>query len=160
MNRSLVGTAFNVNRSPLLRSSHYFAPLINEFFERDLFPLVSELSRSAPESNMKNSYVAPPVDINESAEEYIFTTDLPGLKKEDISIECDNQQLTFTAERKNENSDYKQDLQERFYGTYQRRFLLPMGVDSDNIQAAYESGVLTICVPKIEVSKARRIVLE
>lgn len=122
--------------------------VLSQLFDREMMMPFGSDSR----------FVTPAIDIDETDSEYIVTTDLPGIKKEDISIECSGNQLTISAERKYESDDgRKQGRRERFYGTYQRSFTLPSGVEVDNVEASYDGGVLTVHVPKGEKEKARRI---
>jgi HSP20 family protein len=119
----------------------------NNFFPRGLSPFQGD-----------NRFLAPAIDIDENDEEYIVSADMPGIKKEDISIECSGNQLTISAERKYESTDgNRNDRRERYYGSYQRSFTLPSGVDVDKIEATCDGGVLTVRIPKEEGSKARRI---
>ena len=144
-------------RMPISRRPSFFTPWFDDdmettrwfddFFGRDL----SRLARN-------DRFLSPAIDIDETADEYRVCADLPGIKKEDINIECAGNQLTISAERRYENEDgRKQGRRERFYGTYQRSFTLPTGVDPDKIEALYENGELTIRVPKGEQAKAKRI---
>lgn len=145
------------DRLPENRRSQYFSPwfddrwepsrLFDEFFGGNFSPLSTE-ARS----------FAPAIDVEESADEYLVCADLPGVKKEDISIECTGNQLTLTAERKYENTEgRKQGRQERYYGNFMRSFTLPTGAEVDKIEAAYEDGVLQIHIPKGEQVKAKKI---
>jgi HSP20 family protein len=127
----------------------YFEPTrwFDDFFNR-------EMSRFGDQGR----FLSPAIDIDETDEEYLVSADLPGIKKEDIQIECSGNQLMISAERKYESTEgRKQERRERFYGTFQRSFTLPAGVDADKIQANYESGVLTVRVPKGEQIKSKRI---
>src|SRR5690606_282197 len=100
-----------------------------------------------------------PCDVDETEDHFLFTMDIPGLKREDIQIDLSDNVLTVAGEKKYE-TDRKEDGQrfvERRYGNFQRRFQLPASVKADAIEAAYEDGVLRIAVPKSEESKPRRI---
>lgn len=120
---------------------------MNDFFNRD-FPALAKRER----------FFSPAIDVDETETEYLLSADMPGIKKEDINIECVSNQLTISAERKYESSEGKKsDYQERFYGTYQRSFSLPTGVDAERIAASFENGVLTVYVPKAEQVKTKRI---
>lgn len=135
-----------------MRRPNIFTPFFESIYDRDISPIELPL-------NTGEQLLAPPIDIDETDSEYIVTADLPGVKKEDISIECSGNQLTISAERKAENMERRPDFQERFYGTYQRSFTMPADVNADNIEASYDAGVLTVCVPKIERAAAKRITI-
>jgi HSP20 family protein len=137
-----------MDRNPIGRRSAFFSPWFDDYFEPSRW--FDEQSRFMP----------PAVDVDESADEYVVSADLPGMKREDINIECVGNQLTISAERKYESSEgRKQERRERFYGIFQRSFTLPTGVDAEKIQAAYEGGVLTVHVPKAEQAKPRKIAI-
>lgn len=102
----------------------------------------------------------PAVDMTESDDHYMVSVDLPGIKKEDIKIEMQNNVLSISGERKREvNTDSKEKVQryERSYGFFQRSLTLPQSVESEKIDAQYENGVLQILLPKAATAKTRRI---
>ncbi len=108
---------------------------------------------------VSNRSWVPPVDIQETAEGYKLQAELPGLTKADISITLENNVLRLTGERKFEKDVKKENFHrvERTYGSFARAFALPQQVDAGNVQAAFESGVLTVLVPKAEQAKPRKI---
>lgn len=100
-------------------------------------------------------------DITEKDGKYILEADLPGFKKEDISVDIDKDCLTITAEHKSEEKEENADSyirRERYYGSYTRSFNVK-GIDTEAITAAYNDGVLTLTMPKKEpeVPAARRL---
>jgi HSP20 family protein len=102
---------------------------------------------------------APAVDVRETGEAYVFTAELPGLKKEDVSITLEDRVLTLSGERKLEEEESKNSYHriERSYGAFSRSFTLPVEVDSAKVEARFDSGLLTVKVPKAEQVKPRRI---
>lgn len=100
-------------------------------------------------------------DIEENQSNFLMSFDLPGFKKEDVNIEVDGKTLTVTAERKREtkSNDGGIHRSERHFGRYERRFQLPEGIDSDAVEAQYEDGVLTLALPKTELTKAKKITI-
>jgi len=102
---------------------------------------------------------SPAVDIREDAEKYVVSADLPGLKKEDISISVMDDVLTLKGERKHEAENKGEGFHriERAYGTFQRNFRIPGGVDANRVEASFEQGVLTISLPKPETAKPKTI---
>ncbi|MGZ3726110.1 MAG: Hsp20/alpha crystallin family protein [Pseudobdellovibrio sp.] len=128
-------------------ASSFFDDYLDDVFSRDLAPFYGD-----------DRVLSPAMDIDETATEYIVSADLPGIKKEDISIECSGNQLTVSGERKYESEEGRHSgRRERFYGSYERSFTLPNGVDSNNVKADFEGGVLTIHIPKGELAKSRRV---
>ena len=101
----------------------------------------------------------PMVDTYEKDDAIIVNAELPGVKKDDISIDVKNNILTISGERKDEE-DVNEDnffRKERFYGKFQRSFTLPENVDPDQVDAAYKDGVLEVKIPKTEESSAKKI---
>ncbi|MFP3981594.1 MAG: Hsp20/alpha crystallin family protein [Desulfobacterales bacterium] len=101
----------------------------------------------------------PMVDTYEKDDHIVIKAELPGVKKDDISIDVNNNVLSIKGERKDEEKVDEENYyrQERFYGKFQRAFTLPDNVDTDNIEANYNEGVLEVKVPKTEESKTRKI---
>lgn len=102
---------------------------------------------------------APPVDVEETGDELLLTAELPGMSRDDIAIELEDGVLTIQGEKKDERKDEGTQglLYERRWGSFTRRFTLPRAVDSGNITAQYENGILSIRVPKAEEAKGRKI---
>jgi HSP20 family protein len=101
----------------------------------------------------------PSVDTLERDNAIEIRAELPGIKKDDISIDVRNNVLTLSGERSHDEDVNEGDFyrRERFYGRFQRAITLPDNVDTDNIDAAYEEGVLKITVPKTEESQRKKI---
>ena len=117
-----------------------------------------EMSRSFWDNNNVSAFRT---DITEKDGKYVLEADLPGFKKEDISVDIDKDCLTITAEHKSEEKEENVDSyirRERYYGSYTRSFNVK-GIDTEAITAAYNDGVLTLTMPKKEpeVPAARRL---
>jgi len=101
----------------------------------------------------------PAVDVYEEKDSLLVKAELPGLKKEDISISLDNGNLTLSGERKQEEK--RQDAgvyhSERWVGRFHRTVSLPFRVDAEKIKASYNEGVLTVTLPKAEDAKPKQI---
>ncbi len=99
----------------------------------------------------------PTVNTREGEDAYYVEVDLPGIRKEDISIDVDENVLTVSGERKvteerKEENYYK--VESRF-GRFERSFTLPEDVDAEKIEAESKDGVLEIRIPKVQkVDKA------
>jgi len=101
---------------------------------------------------------APRVNISEDEKSYHIEAELAGLKKEDIKLQCDeNNTLSIRAQRKEENKEDKKNYHrvERFSGTFYRSFQLPENVDRENIKAEMQDGVLHIDLQKTAKSSAK-----
>ena len=91
-------------------------------------------------------------DVKETEGGYELKENMPGLKKEDVSIKLDQDYLTISANAKS-SDDEKDDngkyvRRERYYGSYQRQFYLGKGVKQEDIHASMADGVLTLDIPK------------
>lgn len=80
---------------------------------------------------------APKFDVRESADSYVFTADLPGIKEDDLDISVTGNRLTVSGRREEEKNqeDDRYYAIERSYGSFSRSFTLPEGYDLDNIDA-------------------------
>lgn len=90
-------------------------------------------------------------DIRDTGDAYLMECDLPGFKKEDISLSLNDSTLTIKAERRSDFEDQDKKAGylrcERSYGSYTRSFDVT-GVDTAKIRAAYANGVLSVTLPK------------
>lgn len=103
---------------------------------------------------------APETDVIETEREIRVVTEMPGLKRENIEIDVENNVLTIRGEKREQRTEGEQGrwhLAERRWGTFTRSFVLPRDVDADSIQASFEDGVLTVMVPKSEKARRRRV---
>ncbi len=99
-----------------------------------------------------------PVDLYRDGDRYILSADLPGVDPGSVDIDVDGQLLTIRAQRSAARADgAKWLLQERPAGTYLRQFSIGEGVDSANISASYEDGVLRLVIPVSERAKPRKV---
>lgn len=99
------------------------------------------------------------LDVQEDEKNYFVSADIPGVKKKDIQITVEGNQITIEAEVKREESS-KQSKQlhtERYYGKTYRSFTLPHNVDNAKCSAHYDDGVLTLTLPKKSTGETRRI---
>ena len=102
---------------------------------------------------------SPAVDIEEREDSFLLTADLPGMRREDIEVEIENNTLTLSGTRElgNEEKEGGYYRRERSYGSFSRSFRLGPGVVAGNIDATYENGVLRLTLPKAEEAKPQRI---
>jgi HSP20 family protein len=100
-----------------------------------------------------------PVDIHQDADKLVIEAEMPGMKKEDLSITMENNVLTLagkrTSESEKEGTNYH--VRERRTGEFSRSFRLPDTADGEKITADLTNGVLTLMVPTREEAKPRRI---
>jgi HSP20 family protein len=101
----------------------------------------------------------PAVDIVESDKSYDVTAELPGMDEKNIEVKLTNGNLLIKGEKQEEKEEKKKDyyLHERHFGSFERRFRVPDGVDADKIEASFKKGVLTVTLPKTaEAQKAEK----
>jgi len=93
---------------------------------------------------------APAVDIAEKDGAYEITAEMPGIDEKDIDVTFARGMLAIKGEKKDEKEETKKSfhLTERRYGSFERRFSVPDGVDAEKIAATFKNGVLTITLPK------------
>jgi HSP20 family protein len=93
---------------------------------------------------------APAVDIVDKGNAYEITAELPGMDESNIDVKFADGTLTIKGEKRDEREEKKKEycLSERRYGSFQRSFGVPDGVDADKIEANFKNGVLTVTLPK------------
>ncbi len=104
----------------------------------------------------------PAVNVEETADEIVLTAELPGMERDDIELEMENNVLTLSGERSAEREkspDRRYHVWERRFGSFQRSFTLPRSVDPEKIEARFQSGILHVHMPKLEEAKGRRIAI-
>jgi len=106
---------------------------------------------------------SPPTDIKETESEYIIEMEIPGMEEEDIKVSLNENHLTIVGEinRREESTEGKPLLVERFSGGFQRTFTLPSNrLDSIGSKAKFKNGILRITVTKAEEIRPREIKFE
>ena len=104
-----------------------------------------------------SEYIAP-CDIYEEKDKLVVCMDLPGLRKDDVSVTLQEGVLTVKGERKLQAAkDATYYTQERISGTFTRTVQLPVAVDAGKIDAHFRDGVLEIAMPKTEEAKPKQI---
>ena len=130
-------------------NNNVFPSLINEFFNDDFGMNFLNRSHSVPSVNS--------LENNDS-----FEIDLavPGMKKEDFTIELNDKVLVISSETSNTMENDKMRLNEFNFSSFQRSFRVPDSVDQDKIKANYKNGILKIKLPKRKesISKPSRVI--
>ena len=130
-------------------NNNVFPSLINEFFNDDFGMNFLNRSHSVPSVNS--------IENNDS-----FEIDLavPGMKKEDFTIELNDKVLVISSETSNTMENDKMRLNEFNFSSFQRSFRVPDSVDHDKIKANYKNGILKIKLPKRKesISKPNRVI--
>jgi HSP20 family protein len=134
---------------------------------RDLATLQNRLNRfvrqayspEGPEEALTTTSFAPPVDIYEDEHNITLKMEVPGIDEKDIDVRIESNTLTVRGERKFEKEEKEENFRrvERQYGGFTRSFTLPSSVETENIQANYDKGVLEIRLAKNAEAKPKQI---
>src|SRR5690242_9144741 len=126
--------------------------LMNRLFRESYSP-------EGPEEALTTTSFAPPVDIYEDEHTITLKMEVPGIDEKDIDVRIENNTLTVHGERKIEKEEKEENYRrvERQYGSFVRTFTLPQTVDTDNVSATYDKGVLKISLPKKAEAKPKQI---
>ena len=104
----------------------------------------------------------PAVDIYDQEDAIVIKAELPGLSKEDISIEMKENKLILKGERIEEKEINEENYyrRERSVGNFHRAFTLPTGIDPEKVNANFKDGILKVEIPKAEETKPKRITID
>ncbi len=121
------------------RNNLFFPSLMNEFMGPDWFGGTEKWNTSVPAVNIKDN-----------TENFELELAVPGMKKDDFSVEIDNDVLTISSEVQTENEENKDNYtrKEFSFTSFKRAFTLPDTVDGAKIDAKYEDGILRLILPK------------
>jgi HSP20 family protein len=116
-------------------------------------------SPEGPEDALTTTSFAPPVDIYEDEHSIMLKLEAPGIDEKDIDVRLENNTLTVHGERKIEKEEKEENFRrvERQYGSFTRSFTLPSSVDTGQVSADYEKGVLKIKLAKKTEAKPKQI---
>jgi len=103
--------------------------------------------------------VFPLVNLTEDKDNYYVRAELPGVKGDELDIQVTENNLAISGERKiaAEEEGTRYHRREREAGTFSRMVGLPGDIDSDNVDARLENGILTVMTPKAEAAKPKQI---
>ncbi len=127
--------------------------------QREMNRLFQDFNTTHGEQDLATSTFAPLVDIYEDEHDITLKMEVPGIDQEDLDIRVENNTLTVRGERKFEKDEKEENFHriERRYGSFLRSFTLPTTVDTGNINADYDNGVLKIRLAKREEAKPKQI---
>jgi HSP20 family protein len=121
---------------------------------RDLLAIQQRLDRFAPAP----SGWIPPIDVHETADEYVITAELPGLHRNDVQIQVRDGRIQISGQRPERDVPCEQYHRvERGHGSFSRTFELPLPVNADRVIADLRDGVLTVVCPKAKETATHRI---
>lgn len=135
-----------------------FSPLDEAFDNLFRGFFVGPVAMETPATSLKCK-----MDVAEDEKAYTVHAEIPGVKKEDIHVNVDGNQVSVTAEVKR-NSEEKQGERvlrtERYYGKVSRAFTLANEIDASGAQAKYENGVLQLTLPKKSVAATKQLTVQ
>ena len=105
---------------------------------------------------------SPQIDVYEEKDSVILKADLPGLTKDSITVNVEENIVTLegTKEREEKSEETGYYRCERWHGSFKRSFEIPAGVDAAKVKAGFKDGVLTVTLPRSEASKPRKVDIE
>ena len=134
---------------------------------RDLATMQNRINRfvresyspEGPEEAPGTTNFAPPVDIYEDEHTIAVKMEVPGINEKDIDVRIENNTLTVHGERKIEKEEKEENFRrvERQYGSFTRSFTLPSSVDTGQVSAHYDKGILKISLAKKAEAKPKQI---
>ena len=145
-----------VTRWEPFRELEEWEPSLSRFPSR-LGRLFEDFERGWPA--LRQGLARPAMDISEDDAHFTVAIELPGVKKEDVTVEVVEGRLTVRGEKKSEREEKKERARfcERSFGAFSRSFRLPADADDSHVSAKYEDGVLTLEIPKKEEAKPKTI---
>ncbi len=141
----------------MLRPSIFGESLFDEFFDFPAFPDFSEFEKMENQMNRKlygrHAKNMMKVDIKDREDSYEMDIDLPGFKKEEISVSLENGCLTITAAKGLDQDEQEKETgryirRERYAGACQRSFYVGEDIKQEDIKAEFKHGVLKLLIPK------------
>ena len=133
-----------------------FSP-IESFLDSFFNESFSELTRSSGVS-VYDKYVYPKVDIIQNDKEMIIEAEIPGLSKEEVSVELEKNILTISGESRNKDSKGQNFIRKEIKrSSFKRSFTISNSLNRDKIKADFKDGLLNISIPKNEPDKVKKL---
>jgi HSP20 family protein len=131
---------------PMITRRRYQPSVWSNLFDDDFFPVFSQRSTSMPA-----------VNIREEEKRFILDLAVPGIDRNDLKIEINEDLITISSENKSEKEEKKDGFKRRefSYSSFCRSFYIPDNVNKDKIAADYKDGILTIQLPKADEEKTK-----
>ena len=111
------------------------------------------------DSPLTTASFVPAIDIYEDAQKVMLKLEVPGIEEKDLDVRVENNTLTVKGERKFEKEEKEENFHriERRYGSFYRAFTLPSTVDTENVKASYDAGVLKLELKKKAEAQPKQI---
>jgi HSP20 family protein len=128
-------------------------------FRKEMDDLWNKFMGETPFARTVKEDWLPSVDISETEDKLLIKGEFPGLDVKDINVSISGDLLTIKGEKKREEEekDEHHHCVERYYGSFQRSFRLPVNVKTEGIEAKFDRGVLKVTLPKTEEAKKKEI---
>jgi HSP20 family protein len=129
---------------------------VNELFKGLLRPIRFELATPTPAPNIK-------LEVSEREDAFLVKAEIPGVRKEDISVKIDGDRVSISAETRQEKDEKRNGKvlkSELYYGAASRVLSLGSDVDAEKASAKYENGVLQLMLPKRPSSATRKLPIQ
>jgi HSP20 family protein len=142
----------NLTRWEPLHEAMTLRTLMDRFFDEPFFGTPQLLSQRIEAFPL-------PLDVIEEEGQYIVKASMPGVEPDQVEITLTDNVLTIKGEtkRESEKSESNYHVRERRFGSFMRHISLPVAVDSEQVEASHENGVLTLRLPKTEAVKPKKI---
>jgi HSP20 family protein len=156
--KGLVKTEPSRALSPFEAMERRFAEMermFDDLFRRPL-SLLSPRRWTAPDLAAAGE-ISPLIDVFEEGDDVVVKVELPGMKKEDISVDFSDGTVIISGEKKQEEKIEQKNYHmiERAYGSFTRSIRMPVQVQADKTKATFKEGILEIRVPKTEEAKKK-----
>ena len=128
-------------------------------FRKEMDSLWDRFFSDKPFGRMLTEDWFPTVDVSETKDKLLIKAELPGLDAKDVDVSMSGDILTIKGEKKKEEEQKDEHYYscERYSGSFQRSFRLPVNIKADKIEASFDKGVLKIMLPKTEEAKKKKI---
>ena len=125
---------------------------------RDMFDLLDRFWTETPFSGMLTEW-EPSIDVSDADGNMQVRAELPGLNPDDIDVNVSGDLLTIKGEKKREDEQIEESYHRResYTGAFQRTIQLPEEADSENVNANYKNGILTISLPKTDSARFKKV---
>lgn len=124
-----------------------------------LMSLFDDFFGSPMEETQESNTKIMPLDIEENENDYVIKANLPGLKKKDVKISIEENELSIKANSIESTNEQNYIRRERYNGSYQRSLKLSENCNSEKISANMEDGVLIITIPKVDPKPKKEIII-
>jgi HSP20 family protein len=138
-----------------------FDPLA-ELARMDPFRGLDEIfNQSMMGPRLRSTGMTPRMDVSETDQSYLVKAEIPGVKKEDIKVNVDGNQVSISAQTVQETEQKQENMlvTERSMGQFYRSFTLPQAVDDSQAKAEYHDGILELTLPKKAGGSAKTLAI-